>query len=159
MIRRVALSVPPIGVARLRGCLGSARVRTRGICNVGLWLPSPGRVAPNATVLSENGGEFLFVDSACRYWAFKGDFDTAAGYWTDVKTGRLTNEELQEFSRNVLEQPWSFYAGESAPIPGQYRRAHWYLGDASNCSYEGCSQAALAHPDTARAWLGSTWQV
>jgi hypothetical protein len=112
-----------------------------------------GGAAPNANVLTDNGGEYLFVDTACRYWAFKGDFDTAAGYWTDVKTGRLTSEELQEFNRDVLEQPWSSYAGESAPIPGQYLHAHWYLADASNCFYEGCSQAALAHSDTARAWL------
>lgn len=153
MVRRIAFSLVPVSV------LSACAVSEPLVCGAEesaelvFGYHHLGGAVANAVVLTENGGEYLFVDSACRYWAFKGDFDTAAGYWTDVKTGRLTSEELQAFNREVLVKPWSTYAAEGPPVPGQYLHAHWYMEDASTCFYSGCSQEALAHSDAARGWL------
>lgn len=116
--------------------------------------------SPLGAVVSENGAAYLFVDSACRYWVFQDDFYFTEGNslfgpgrWADVRTGRLTVEELAEFNRDVLVRPWSSYAEEGPVVPGQYLHAHWYRSDVSACYYQGCSSAALAHEETTRAWL------
>lgn len=64
----------------------------------------------------ENGRPFLFVDGECRYWAYAPSGRPAA-WWSEVRTGQLRGEVLDDFNARVLDADWSAIDGVRIPSP------------------------------------------
>jgi len=70
---------------------------------------------PGAVVMEENGGEHLFIDGACRYWAYYQRPGTLR--WTEVRSGVLTGELLSEVNASLISRRWTDVDGERAADP------------------------------------------
>lgn len=106
-------------------------------------------IRPEYAVMVENGATYLFIDDACNDYVYRPDYAGAAGAWTDVRTGRLTGDELAELNDAVLVQPWG-----SFPSPGvaEVDTFLWYGPDATWCGVE-CDGAVMRLFWTLQPWI------
>lgn len=72
------------------------------------------RVEPGEKVLWENGVEFLFIDSSCKYWSYY--LSEKQGRWSDIRHGTLTTDQLKTINRELIQRDWTAIA-ETPALP------------------------------------------
>lgn len=111
-----------------------------------------GRITQAARVLAENGTSFLFIDGACGYWAYEPDYDSAAGMWTDVRHGRLSEAQLEGVNADLVERDWGALADTDREVPREAGSSFWLRGWSSGCQGD-CAGERLEVVEASGEWI------
>ena len=144
---------PPPAPAPLMICDGSPGVRLA-------YVVPTGQGSPGRAVILENGHNYLFVDGACRYWAFHGNpyvFGEPSGDLKGARTGVLDGDRANRLSDELQTGSWAEWRGNHYS-PGSPADSVpdllWVPGAEITCT--GCYASMPGLRDAilkARAWL------
>lgn len=123
----------------------------------------PSRFDWGQALLAENGSQYLFVDAACQYWAFKSE-PLPVGDWGGARVGVLTGASLETFNAELITGPWESIDEElvrDAPYthPGLHGiwRSPWWAACAGPCDSASSELRELV--ESAKAWLDRLHEI